>query len=152
VWPGELPAYEHVRTPGKNQQEERNMSRRIFHSAVVVGVVALALFSLTQEALAQCDDVICTGKITRLYTQSTATAVNAGGTVFIRMNVPLTNLDCTPAGEPQQLYIVLLPGQKLFKEIYASLLAGITNNLTMQVRIDPASPVCKVAYVTIEGQ
>jgi hypothetical protein len=125
------------------------MSRRIFQSVLLAGAVAIMLCSFTQEALAQCEDVICTGKINRLYTQSTSTAVNDRGTVFIRMNTPFDNLDCTPAGEPAT-YIVLLPNQKLFKEIYASLLAGITNDLTMRVRIDPDSEVCKVAYVTIE--
>jgi hypothetical protein len=124
------------------------MSRRIFQSVIVAGVVALALCSFTQEALAQCENgVICTGTINRLYTQSTSTAVNERGTVFIRLEPPFTGLDCTLAGDQ---YVVLLPNQKLFKEIYASLLAGITSNLTMRVRIDPDSEVCKVAYVTIE--
>ena len=126
------------------------MSRRFFHSVIVAGVMALALCSVAQEALAQCDDRICTGKITRLYTQSTGATVNpVKGAVFIRMNVPFTSLACTPAGDPPT-YIVLLPQQKLFKEIYDSLLAGITNNLTMRVRIDPDSSVCKVAYVTLD--
>jgi hypothetical protein len=137
---------------GKHQEEEQNMSRRIFHSAVVAGMVALAFCSFTQAALAQapCEsDVICTGKLTRLYTQSTATAVSPRGTVFLKMDTDFTNLACVRAGDPPT-YIVLFPQQKLFKEIYASLLTGITNDLTMRVRIDPESEVCKVAYVTIE--
>jgi len=145
------PAYEQGHTLGKNQWEERTMSRQIFQSAIVAGVVALALCSFTQEALAQCENgVICTGTIDRLYTQSTSTAVNDRGTVFIRMDPPFTGLTCDLAGNPAQ-YVVLLPNQKLFKEIYASLLAGITNkDVTMRIRIDPDSEVCKVAYVTIE--
>jgi hypothetical protein len=127
------------------------MSRRIFQSVLLAGVVAIVFCGFTQEALAQCEDVICTGKITRLYTHSDPGPVVSPirGAVFIRMDTPLTNLDCTPAGDPPT-YIVLFPNQKLFKEVYASLLAGITHNLTMRVRIDPDSDVCKVAYVTIE--
>jgi hypothetical protein len=113
-------------------------------------VVAIVFCGFTQEALAQCENgVICTGKIDRLYTQATSTAVNDRGTVFIKMEPDFTGLNCTLAGVPAQ-YIVLLPNQKLFKEIYASLLAGLTHDLTMRVRIDPDSDVCKVAYVTIE--
>jgi hypothetical protein len=137
----------------KNQCRENNMFRRIIQSGIVAGVVAIALCSLAQEALAQCEGgIICTGKITHLYTQSTGALVSpVRGAVFIKMDTPFTSLSCTPAGDPST-YIVLLPNQKLFKETYESLLTGIANDLTMKVRIDPDSPVCMVAYVTIERE
>jgi hypothetical protein len=80
--------------------------------------------------------------------QSTATDVSPRGTIFLNMDTDFSPLACVRAGD-LPTYIVLFPQQKLFKEIYASLLAGITNDVTMRVRIDPASEVCKVAYVTI---
>lgn len=126
------------------------MSRRIFQRAIVAGVLAIVLGSFAQTALAACTDIVCIGKITRLYTQSSGAVVSpVKGAVFIGTDGDETALDCTPEGQGQ--YIVLLPNQKLFKEIYASLLAGVTNNLTMQVRIDENSTVCKALYVTIEN-
>ena len=38
------------------------MSRRIFQSAIVAGVVAIALFSFTQEALAECTESCASAK------------------------------------------------------------------------------------------
>jgi hypothetical protein len=127
------------------------MTRRAFQSAIVLGVVMLAFVSLAQDALADCDTTVCVGKITRLYTQSSGAVVSpVRGAVFIGTDGDETNLACNPQGSGADRYIVLFPNQKLFKEIYASLLAGITNDLSMRVRIDPDPAVCKVAYVTID--
>ena len=127
------------------------MSRRLFQNVLVAGVVAIALCSVTQDALADCDTTICVGKITRLYTQSSGAVVSpVRGAVFVGTDGDETHLACVPQGSGAERYIVLFPNQKLFKEIYASLLAGITHDLTMRVRIDPDPTVCKVAYVTID--
>jgi hypothetical protein len=121
------------------------MSRRIIRSLLFAGIVALVLLSFTPGARAECNADVCIGKITRLYPQS----IPQPGVVYIGTDGTETNLSCAPVSDE---YIRLLPNQKLFKEIYAALLNGITYDLTMRVRIDPDSAVCKVAYVTVERE
>jgi hypothetical protein len=131
-------------------REEKNMSHRIIRSIVFIGIVMITVLSFTQGAQAECNAERCFGKITRLYPQSSGAAVSPErGVVFIGTDGTETNLSCTPVSN---VYITLFPNQKLFKEIYAALLNGITYDLTMQVRIDPNSATCKVLYVTIERE
>jgi hypothetical protein len=126
------------------------MSRRIIRSLLFAGIVALVLLSFTSGARAECNADVCVGKITRLYPQSIGAAVNPErGAVYIGTDGTETNLSCEPVSDA---YIALLPNQKLFKEIYAALLNGITHDLTMRVRIDPNTRFCKVAYVTIDRE
>ena len=123
------------------------MSRQIIRSLLFAGIVALVLLSFTPGARAECNADVCIGKITRLYPQSIAP--DPAGVVYIGTDGTETNLSCAPVSDDIS---ALLPNQKLFKEIYAALLNGITYDLTMQVRIDPNSRFCKVAYVTVERE
>lgn len=114
------------------------MTKSMLQLAVLIAVMAAVVFGFTTDVRAECGAERCDAKIERLFTHSSL------GIVYVGTAGEENNLDCNPV---ENVYVVLNPGQPLFREIYDSLLAGLIHNLTMSVRIVRDSNQCQIGYV-----
>jgi hypothetical protein len=95
------------------------MTKSMLQITMLIGVMAAAVLGFTTDVRAQCGGLHCTGKIEELYIHDV---------VFVGTSGDEKHLACTASGDK---HVALRPDERLFREKYDSLLAGLTYNLTM---------------------
>lgn len=106
----------------------------------VLIAAAITLLASGATAYASCtSDGYCTG-VGKDVVQSAI--VNSNGVLF--MPPTGSNPGCTLVSG---YYIQLLDTNPHFKEMYATYLYAMANNIQFQLRLDPSQSTCTVAYV-----
>jgi hypothetical protein len=99
--------------------------------------VGFALAFVAQAASAECSAASCdNARVLELYTE-------ANGKVYVRLSGTISNLNCTLVSG---VFVTLVPIADRFKEIYATLLAQLTDR-PLSVRIDTGSSGCTISYI-----
>lgn len=102
-----------------------------------------ALLALSIAALVPTSANAATNAVTGFVTQL-QTGLSPG--IYIAMDQDFSQLDCVLVSGR---YVTLPPSHAQFKEIYATLLAGMLMNRKVAIRIQEGSAGCSVIYMIL---